>query len=108
MSAKRFVLLVSALLVSGCSVTTMRPPEYSEFGPVRCTDSKAAPVIDTLIASALTGAAVYGFQSQSDQAVGLSILSAGVAGFYALSAIGGYDWAAKCLETKKNDEVRAQ
>jgi hypothetical protein len=53
--------LVLASLASGCSFIAMRPPSPPAGSErVRCNDSRALPVIDTVAASVRAGAAICG------------------------------------------------
>jgi hypothetical protein len=49
------IVIASFTLASGCSLVFVRPPKRDRAGqlqPVRCTASRAAPIVDTVIATA--------------------------------------------------------
>ena|GEM_PF-3562464 len=96
--------LVSSLVLffflssSGCSWIFMQNPPQDEFFLYRdtspdCTDSVAAPVLDTIFGSLETVGAL-GLLGQGQTAV--AVLSAGIATALLTSAYSGYSDASKC------------
>jgi hypothetical protein len=115
-SARIVPLLVVLQTASGCSFAFMnkaQDPVAAPNDPVDCTNSRAAPVLDTLCAGYfVVNAAALSMLTNCDQAgllepcvssgtrTGGMLLSAGLAVFCAVSAGSGYGYASKCEDTK--------
>lgn len=110
----RIAGVVVLVLVSGCSLLTVRGAPSSDPGvrPVHCTESRGAPVVDTVTASALLGPAVFLLSlgiylaatdpggSDVPNPGGLAIIAGiplGIAGLpFAVSAWRGYTATGRC------------
>lgn len=96
-----------AVLVQGCSALFVRPPQRESMGePPQCTESLAAPVVDSLVASAalvLAGASLEASLSPSGAPgekpnASLPILSAALALAVGASAVHGFRATGRCRE----------
>jgi hypothetical protein len=105
------VVAVAAVAVSGCSwLFVSTPPSVTPppTVPLSCTESRAAPVLDTIVAvpyaaMAFAGAAVMTDSDDDvDEAIGTALLISGAipALVYGLSAAYGYRHTRRCRDMK--------
>jgi len=106
----RALVAACALATQGCSFVFVRPPPDSPVagGPPRCTESRAAPIADTVLAGAALalfapslGAALSCSPNCAENAgPALSILSGAVLLATAGSAIYGFHETNRCAEAR--------
>ncbi len=92
----KFAVFLTLVAASGCSWIFVKPPPPQDVWPrvgwAECSDSKVAPVLDTIFAAS----GVIGAVQTSDSTARLSSLLG--AGLWGLSAWYGYSNTAKCAE----------
>ena len=98
-----------ALATQGCSAIFVRPPTSpATGGPPRCTESRAAPIADTVVAGVAAAFLVPSLQAAltcspncaENAGPGLSVLSGAVLLGTAASAIYGFHQTSRCTEAR--------
>jgi hypothetical protein len=104
----RASIALALSMMASCSFAFVQPAHHDRPGGVAgCTSEPTAPVVDTLLALANLGSAIY-VASQSNvanrgAAVGLGL---GFAGVFVASAIYGYVTTSTCAELLLDDPDR--
>jgi hypothetical protein len=103
-AASCLVAAVFALSGSGCSwafVQKAPDPVMAPTYPISCTDSKAAPVLDTICAGyfVANGLVWAGSDDEANKGTGVAV-SAGFLALCALSAMHGYGATSRCEQVK--------
>jgi hypothetical protein len=119
--SRSLLAMTLAFTMSGCSwafMTKPLEPVPAPNYPVECTDSKAAPVLDTICAGyfVANGIVLAGLKTCNDATFGEACvesgtksagiaLSVGLAALCAISAGSGYGRASHCAEVKASNTL---